>query len=84
MFELVPSQFMRDYFKEINFEFTDFQKATLKENMLHIVKGRVFGKEFLKKQKDQKMLWVYFDRGCIRRKGDTSKKEGIQIDLLYW
>lgn len=29
MFELVPSQFMRDYFKEINFEFTDFQKATL-------------------------------------------------------
>ena len=29
MFELVPSKYMRDFYKEIGFEFTDFQKATL-------------------------------------------------------
>ncbi len=29
MFELVPSTYMRDFYKEIGFEFTDFQKATL-------------------------------------------------------
>lgn len=29
MFELVPSQLMRDFYNEISFEFTDFQKATL-------------------------------------------------------
>ena len=29
MFELIPSEYMREYFKEIGFEFTDFQKATL-------------------------------------------------------
>lgn len=29
MFELVPSQWMRAYFEEIGFVFTDFQKATL-------------------------------------------------------
>ena len=29
MFELVPSEYMRAYFKEIGFEFMDFQKATL-------------------------------------------------------
>lgn len=29
MFELVPSTDMRDFYKEIGFEFTDFQKATL-------------------------------------------------------
>lgn len=29
MFELVPSQFMRQFYKEAGFEFTDFQKATL-------------------------------------------------------
>lgn len=29
MFELVPSQQMRDFYNEISFEFTDFQKATL-------------------------------------------------------
>ena len=29
MFELVPSACMRAYFKELHFEFTDFQKATL-------------------------------------------------------
>lgn len=29
MFELVPSKCMRDYFKKVGFEFSDFQKATL-------------------------------------------------------
>lgn len=29
MFELVPSYFMKDYFREVGFEFSDFQKATL-------------------------------------------------------
>lgn len=29
MFELVPSQLMRDFYNEIGFEFTDFQNATL-------------------------------------------------------
>lgn len=29
MFELVPSTYMRDFYTEIGFEFTDFQKATL-------------------------------------------------------
>lgn len=29
MFELVQSQWMREYFEEIGFAFTDFQKATL-------------------------------------------------------
>lgn len=29
MFELVPSNYMRKYFKEIGFEFSDFEKATL-------------------------------------------------------
>ena len=29
MFELVPSEYMREYFKAVGFEFTDFQKATL-------------------------------------------------------
>lgn len=29
MFELIPSQYMRDCYKEINFTFTDFQKAAL-------------------------------------------------------
>ena len=29
MYELVPSDYMRSYLKEIGFEFTDFQKATL-------------------------------------------------------
>lgn len=29
MFELVPSKYARDFYKEIGFEFTDFQKATL-------------------------------------------------------
>ena len=29
MFELVPSTYMRDFYIEIGFEFTDFQKATL-------------------------------------------------------
>lgn len=29
MFELVPSQWMRESFKQMNFSFTDFQKATL-------------------------------------------------------
>ena len=28
-FELVPSQFMRNFYNEIGFQFTDFQKATL-------------------------------------------------------
>lgn len=29
MFELVPSKYMREYFKKVGFEFSDFQKATL-------------------------------------------------------
>lgn len=29
MFELIPSQYMRECYKELNFTFTDFQKATL-------------------------------------------------------
>lgn len=29
MFELVPSKDMRDYFKSVHFEFSDFEKATL-------------------------------------------------------
>lgn len=29
MFELVQSQWMKEYFEEIDFAFTDFQKATL-------------------------------------------------------
>lgn len=33
MFELVPSDYMREYFKKANFTFTDFQKATLIWNM---------------------------------------------------
>ncbi len=34
MFELVPSHFMKDYFSEVGFEFSDFQKATLIWNAL--------------------------------------------------
>lgn len=33
MFELIPSKYMRNYFKSSNFKFTDFQKATLIWNM---------------------------------------------------
>lgn len=33
MFELVPSEYMRNYFKKVGFTFTDFQKATLIWNM---------------------------------------------------
>ena len=29
MFELIPSQYMRECYRELNFTFTDFQKATL-------------------------------------------------------
>ncbi len=29
MFELVPSKYMREYFKKVGFKFSDFQKATL-------------------------------------------------------
>lgn len=32
MFEIVPSQWMKKYFEEIDFAFTDFQKATLAWN----------------------------------------------------
>ena len=55
MFELVPSIYMREYFKEKGFEFTDFQKATLIWNMPGKTRDEIFAalKELADTAKDE-------------------------------
>ena len=76
MFEIVPSQWMKKCFEEIDFAFTDFQKATLIWNAPGRLRQEIFDalEELAEDTRDEKM--------CIRdRYYMTYIMEGYQCFL---
>ena len=86
MFELIPSQYMRECYRELNFTFTDFQKATLiwnspgkkRQEILDALKELAADtKDFCTKRQIQERL-------DYERKALKNSKKTMQENMCMW